>query len=184
MSSNFAPAATSMGIPSVPARMATCEVGPPDASAMPPSFPRVDVDELRGREIAREQDAAGRDFETRRLRAAERGQHLAFEIEQIVDAFGEPRVAGGLQVLGARAQARAPCVTRALAGSHGAPRGVDDFRIVEQLEMRRHDLAHRGRRRRRQARQARTHAVARTIEGAMLRIDALPGFDHGHVGRL
>ena len=40
----------------------------------------IDIDELRRREIAREQDAAGRDLDSRSLRPIEREQHLPFEV--------------------------------------------------------------------------------------------------------
>ena len=64
------------------------------------------------------------------------------------------------------------------------PCGIDDLRIVEQLEVRRHDFAHRGQCRRRQLREARTYVIARAIERALLHVDALPGFDDVNVGRL
>ena len=152
---------------------------------MPPSVPAVDVDELRGREIARQQDAAGWNLEARRLRAIERDQHLALEIEQIVDAFGETRVAGGLQALSAtRAGSSATRNPRSCLRPWISRAASDDLRIVEQLEVCRHDLAHSGQRGRRELGEARAHGVARTIERALLHIDALPGFDDGHLGRL
>ena len=58
---------------------------------------RVDVDELRRREIAGHQDAARRDHGTLLARTRQLAQHLAFEIGEIADALHESRVAGGVQ---------------------------------------------------------------------------------------
>ena len=61
----------------------------------------VDVDELRGREIARHQDRARGDFDALLRAAGKFAQHLALEIGQIGDALGEARIAGGLERRGA-----------------------------------------------------------------------------------
>ena len=143
---------------------------------------RIDVDELRGREIAREQDAAGRNLEARRLRAIEREQHLPFEIEQIVDAFGQARIAGGVQASRAGAQARAPGEPALLPRGDGLARGVDEIRIVEQLEVRGHDFAHgrRARWSRAATRRARTASRARSNAAVSSRTPR-PGFDDRNV---
>ena len=129
------------------------------------SLPRIDVDELRGREVAREQDAARPEsrrlgacvpssasstWRSRSSRSSTRSARRASPV-----AFRSSR---------ARAQARAPREARALAGGDGAPRGVDEIGVVEQFEVRGHDLAHRRRRRGREPREARAHRVARAIE--------------------
>ena len=113
-------------------------------------------------------------------------QHLALEIEQIVDAFGETRVAGGLQSLAHCAQARAPGESRALAAPHGSL-----ARVVRQIcgsssSSRWAVMISRtvGAAVARELGEARAHGVERTIERALLHIDAPPGFDDGDLDRL
>ena len=72
-----------MGMPSVPARIATCEVGPPAIERDARQARRVDVDELRRGEIAGHQDAARRDHGALFARARQFTQHLALEIGEI-----------------------------------------------------------------------------------------------------
>ena len=141
-SSSDWPMATSMGMPRVAARIATCDVGPPAASAMPASFDASISTSCEGvRSRASRMPSCGI-TEARSLRAIEREQDLPVQVAQIVDSFGQPGVAGGGQVSRAGAQALAPAEPSALAAGDGIARGVDEIRVVEQLEVCGHDFAH------------------------------------------
>jgi hypothetical protein len=59
-------------------------------------------------------------------------EQLAFEIAQIVGAFGEMRVAPGAQRIGLRADCRAPGKASALAARNSGASRVDQGRVVQQ----------------------------------------------------
>ena len=113
------PAATSMGMPSVPARMATCEVGPPAASAMPPSLPAsmsMSCEGVRSR-ASRMPPAESRSSAPARHRARRSTWRSRSSRSSTRSARRASPVAFRLSRTGA--QARAPREARALAAPHG-----------------------------------------------------------------
>ena len=159
------PAATSMGMPSVPARIATCEVGPPPASAMPPSFPvsrSINCDGVRSRASRM---AAGRN--RRRLRHRRRRSATTPGVR---DRAGRRPARSAVHLRSLRARRRSRAARRARRSRRSCPPsiaargGLDQVRVVQQLEMRGHDVAHGRRRGRGEFCQTRADRVARALE--------------------
>ena len=102
----------------------------------------VEAEQMRGEQVVRQQDRAGRVAQALvEVFARERAQDLAFEVEHVVGAFGEPGVAGGVEGVCLRTDRGAPRIGGALALGDRCVRGVGEGRVVEQGGMRGQDCA-------------------------------------------
>lgn len=92
----------------------------------------VEAEQMRGEQIVRQQDRAGREAQALvEVFAGQCAQHLAFEVEHVVGALGEARVAGCFQRIGLCANRGAPGVGGAVAGGDRGVGGAGERGIVE-----------------------------------------------------
>jgi len=105
----------------------------------------IECDELGRQELTRDQDRMRRELGARARRAPfERHEHLRLEIEKVIRALAQTRIRECLERRGARAHGRTPGEAGTGARvDRGARRG-QQLRVIEELEVRRRNLARGG----------------------------------------